>query len=99
MSKKSTKDILGILSSVKPEVKVRYKAEIKGLFGSYASGGTTGESDIDVLVRFEDSADLFDLVGLGLFLQERLHCSVDVVPQDDIRPELRESILKGTIHV
>lgn len=92
-------DILRILSSAKAEARKRYKAEIKGLFGSHARGSTTGESDVDVLVRFEESADLFDLVGLSLFLEEKLHFQVDVVPEDDIRPELKESILEETIYL
>lgn len=93
------KDILKILSSIKAEARKRYKAEIKGLFGSRARGSSTGASDVDVLVRFDESADLFDLVGLSLFLEEKLHCRVDVVPEDDIRPELKESILEETIYI
>jgi len=95
----NSKDILKILASVKAKAKVEYKAEIKDVFGSYSKGNANGESDVDVLVRFEESADLFDLTGLSLFLEERLHCKVDVVPQDDICPELKESILKETIYI
>lgn len=93
------KDILNILSTVKAEVRQRYKAEIRGLFGSQARGSTRGESDVDILVRFDESADLFDLVGLSLFLEEKMRCQVDVVPEDDIRPELKESILEETIYL
>jgi predicted nucleotidyltransferase len=92
-------NILKILSSVKAEAKRRYKAEIMGLFGSHAKGSATRDSDVDILVRFEGTADLFDLVGLSFFLEEMLHCKVDVVPKEDIRSELKESILKETIYI
>lgn len=95
----SNKEILKILSSVKAEVRRRYKAEIKGLFGSHARGNSSRKSDVDVLVRFEESADLFDLVGLSLFLEEKLKSQVDIVPEDDIRSELKESIIKDTIYI
>jgi len=93
------KDILKILSALKAEVSERYKAEIRGIFGSYARDEAGKKSDLDVLVRFDESADLFDLVGLSIFLEEKLKCKVDVVPQDDIRSELRESILEEAIYL
>ena len=40
---------------------------------------------MDVLVHFEDSADLIDFVGLSQFLEEKLKAKIDIVPQDDIR--------------
>ena len=33
-------------------------------------------SDIDVLVEFAEGADMFDLIGLGLFLEEKLFISL-----------------------
>lgn len=34
-----SKEILAILSNSKDEARKRFKAEIKGIFGSYARGG------------------------------------------------------------
>ena len=81
-------DILKTLRVLKPEAKKNYKAEIKGVFGSYARGELHGSSDVDVLVDFADSADLIDFVGLSQFLEEKLNSKVDIVPQGDIRQEL-----------
>jgi predicted nucleotidyltransferase len=92
-------DILKTLRVLKPKAKKNYKAEIKGVFGSYARGELHGSSDVDVLVHFEDSADLIDFVGLSQFLEEKLKSKVDIVPQGDIREELKESILKDTIYL
>ena len=91
------KEILEILEGVKEKVQREYKAEIIGIFGSYARGDEREESDVDVLVNFGDEADLFDLVGLGLFLEEKLHRKVDVVPQGSLREEIKPSVLKDMV--
>ena len=65
---------------MKDDVRYRYDAEIIGIFGSYARGEQTERSDVDVLARFDADATLFDLIGLSLFLEEKLGIGVDVVP-------------------
>ena len=60
----NTKHILTKLRGLKPIITARYKAKEIGLFGSFVRGEQTASSDIDVLVEFEEEADLFDLIGL-----------------------------------
>ncbi len=95
-----TKDkVIQILRSVTDESLLRYKAQIQGIFGSVARGEETEDSDIDVLVDFKENADLFDFVGLSLFLEEKLHRRVDVVPRDTIRSEIRNAVMKEAIYL
>jgi hypothetical protein len=89
----STKDLLVKLRALKPEMAARYKVKEVGLFGSFVRGEQGRASDIDVLVDFEEGADLFDLAGLGLFLEEELQRQADIVPKRALRAELRESVL------
>lgn len=96
---KSREEILKILDDVKGEIKEKYKVEKIGLFGSFVRGVQKPGSDIDVLVRFRDDADLFDLVGLALFLEKKLEQKVDVVPEAALRYELRESVLEQVAYV
>lgn len=50
------------------------------LFGSFASGESTENSDVDLLVYFDEKvASLFDVSGLKLDIQEKLNTKVDVV--------------------
>ena len=93
------KEILSILKVLKSEIRQRYRAEVKGIFGSYVRGEQKTESDIDVLVEFSEGANLLDLTGLSIFLEEKLHCRVDVVPESAIRSELKDSILKETAYI
>ena len=50
------------------------------LFGSFANGENAEESDVDLLVYFDEKvASLFDMSGLKLDIQEKLSTKVDVV--------------------
>ncbi|MEW6716412.1 MAG: nucleotidyltransferase family protein [Chloroflexota bacterium] len=90
-------DILIKLRKLKPIITARYKAKEVGLFGSFVRGKQSASSDIDILVEFEEGADLFDLIGLSLYLEEILQRKVDVVPKRALRAELQESILREVV--
>ena len=68
-------------------IRQKYKAEIKGIFGSYIRSDFHGDSDLDLLVDFDDGADLMDYVNLQRFLEDRLACKVDVVSRRSPREE------------
>jgi predicted nucleotidyltransferase len=91
--------ILKILTDLKGEIRQKYKAQIKGIFGSYARGEQKETSDIDILVDFEEDADLFDFTGLALFLEEKLKIHVDIIPEKSLRKEIKRSVLKEVIRV
>jgi len=92
-------EVLAILHGLWDEARRRYRAEIVGVFGSYARGEAHKRSDLDVLVRFLEGASLFDLVGLADFLEEKLGLKVDVVSERAIRPELKEHILDELVRI
>jgi len=65
------------------------------LFGSYARGDNTPDSDIDILVDLPRGKSLFDLAGLQIDLEEKLQKKVDVVTYRSICPHLKNSILNN----
>ena len=95
----ATEDIFTIIENLKGQADRKYKAEIKGIFGSYVRGDQTSESDIDVLVEFHRDADLFDFVGLSQFLEERLGHKVDVVPLSSLREEIRDYVMSEVVYL
>ena len=99
MKKISQRDVLAKLKALKPEIVMRYRVESLELFGSVVRGEQKETSDIDVLVEFVEGADMFDLVGLGLFLEERLNRKVDIVPKRALRTELHSTVLAEAIPV
>lgn len=91
--------IIASLNSLKDETLSRYKAELKGIFGSYARGEATSDSDIDILVEFLTGATLLDLTGLGNYLEDQLQCKVDIVSQRAVRKELEPYIYKDMVYL
>jgi predicted nucleotidyltransferase len=99
VAQKPLSDILQTLKALKGIARTRYKAELKGVFGSYVRGEQKTGSDLDVLAEFDTGANLIDLIGLSYFLEEKLGCSVDVVPESALRAELKPGILKEAVSV
>jgi len=96
---KSLPKILAILRQLQDEIRQKYRAEIVGVFGSYARDEARQHSDVDILVRFLEGASLFDLVGLAEFLEENLGIKVDIVSERAIRSELQERILSEVVRI
>ena len=99
MEKNSKQNILLKLKNLKEEISARYKVKELKLFGSVAREEQNEMSDIDVLVEFKEGADMFDMIGLGLFLEEELEQKVDVVSKRSLRTELRAKILTEAVAV
>jgi len=97
---KTLKEIKEILESLKEEIRKQYKAEIVGIFGSYVKGKQRKKSDLDVLVKFYEGATIFDLIGLSIFLEEKLGIrKVDVVPYDALREEIKDKVFKEVVYL
>ena len=91
-------EILSLLKNLKSEIKTKYRVKNLGLFGSYVKKELQEASDIDILVDFEEDADLFHLIGLSLFLEENFNVKVDVVSKSALKEELRDNILQEVIY-
>ena len=96
---KTTEEIIELVRNLKKEIEHKYKAEIIGIFGSYARGEQREGSDVDILVKFHKGATLFDLVGLSIFLEEKLGIPVDVVSQNAVKNELKERIYQEVVRI
>ena len=92
-------NLLTKLKELKPAILARFKAKEIGVFGSFVRGEQSATSDVDLLVEFEDDADLFDLMGLAVYLEEVLKRKVDVVSKRALRIELRESVLREVVAI
>jgi hypothetical protein len=95
---KSKEEILDRLKNVKNELKIEYKVNSIGLFGSYVSNNQTANSDIDFLIEFDDDADLFHFVGLTRYLEEIFNSKVDVISKPSLKEELKQQILAEVIY-
>ena len=64
------------------------------IFGSFARGENTKNSDIDILVKLASGKTLLDLAGLKIDLENVLRKKVDVLTYGSIHPLLKSRILK-----
>jgi predicted nucleotidyltransferase len=94
---KSKQEILSFLGTNREKIKQFGVKEI-GVFGSVVRGEETKNSDVDVLVEFENKT--FDSYkNLLFFLEELFESKVDLVMKSAIKPLIRENILSETRYV
>jgi uncharacterized protein len=92
-------DILRQLRTIKPDLESRYPIREMAVFGSYARGEQTEDSDVDVLVDAGRGMTLLDLAGLQIELQDALGLKVDVAMKDGLRPRVALSVLNDVVRV
>ncbi|SPD72107.1 DNA polymerase, beta domain protein region [uncultured Desulfobacterium sp.] len=71
-----------------------------GLFGSFVRGEQTPDSDIDLLVEFEQGRKTFDsFMILCFFLEEVLQHKTELVTVESLSPYIGPHILKEVEYV
>jgi predicted nucleotidyltransferase len=63
-----------------------------GLFGSQARGESSPDSDVDVLVRFDERRSLIDQARVEREIGEAMGRSVDLVTENALSPYLRDKV-------
>jgi uncharacterized protein len=90
--------ILKILRQHKKELQRKYPIHQIGVFGSYARGEATEESDIDVAVEIAGPMGL-SFIAMADEIEELLGKKTDVVPLRSVKPEFLENIKKDLVYV
>jgi hypothetical protein len=70
------------------------------VFGSVARGETRADSDIDILVDldWQHPIGIFEYARLKIYINELLNGSGDVVNRRNLKPLLRDSILRDCVN-
>ncbi|MEA3487628.1 MAG: nucleotidyltransferase family protein [Euryarchaeota archaeon] len=77
----------------------KFGAKRIGLFGSAVRGELKIESDIDILVEFEEDEKFSNLINLYFYLQDLLSRKIDLVTPESISPYLAPYILKEVKYI
>ncbi|MFC1496579.1 nucleotidyltransferase family protein [Candidatus Margulisiibacteriota bacterium] len=72
----------------------RYGIIFLGIFGSYATGSFTPQSDLDLMVRFEDRKSLLEIVRIEREISESIGLKVDLLTEKSINPYIKDRINK-----
>jgi uncharacterized protein len=90
--------ILQKLRQHKPELQRKYPVARLGVFGSYARGEATEQSDIDIAVDITGPMGL-NFVAMAEEIEALFGVKTDVVPSRSIKPEYLPFVEKDIVYV
>ena len=76
-----------------------YSVRSLEIFGSFVRGDASPDSDLDLLVEFDETPTLFRFVRLENELSQLLGIKVDLVMKDSLKPVLGARILAEAIAI
>lgn len=93
-------EIRRILADKKHELRARFHVKNIGIFGSYVRGENADQSDLDILVDFDQPVG-WEVVDLHEFLEAQLGMKVDLVTKGAVtrNPRLWKSIKEDLVNV
>lgn len=91
--------ILSLLASRREDILVRFGVKKLGVFGSAARDDMRSDSDVDILVEFQDAATFDRYMDLKAYLETLLGTAVDLVTEDALKPRMRPHIEKDMVRV
>ncbi len=94
-------DILTFLAREKQELERQYRVAKIGLFGSYARGEETEDSDIDIILEFLPQTENLTEIksSLKALIMKEFGKDVDICREKYLKPYYRNQILKSAIYV
>jgi len=92
-------EVLSFLSSHRRELEERFGISSLALFGSVARDEAGPESDVDILVEFNETPGLAQYMGLKFWLEAGLGRHVDLVMDKALKPWARPLVEAEAIYV
>jgi len=89
---KTLREIMKILSEHKEELRKKYKIKKITIFGSYARGEQKERSDIDLIVDFEETPTLIELLKMEDEIESLLGVKVDLLTEEGVSPFIKPYI-------
>lgn len=90
---------LELIKAHESDMKSKFHVKRIGVFGSHARGDEHAESDVDVIVEFEEGQKTFDnFMDLKFYLEDLFKKKTDLVTHEALRPELKNNILSDAVY-
>ena len=96
---KNLNQIKQILKQQKPYLYEKYGVKEIGIFGSYVRNEQTPQSDLDVLINFEEpiKIGLLGLIGMENYLSDLTGIKVNVAIKKNLKRRIGKHILREVI--
>ncbi len=95
----TTNELIIHLKRVKGELKSRFGIEEIALFGSYARGEATEQSDVDIAILKMQKKDILKRLEAKAFLEAQLNKKIDIGYLDSMQTFIKNRIKKDLIYV
>jgi hypothetical protein len=82
-----------ILQEEMPYLRDRYHVAELGVFGSFVRGENEENSDLDILVKFNEYPSAFEYIDLEDYLSKRLGVQVDLANKETLKKYIGKRIL------
>jgi uncharacterized protein len=92
-------EVLDFFESHKQLIIERFGVKHLPLFGSASRDEAREDSDHYVLVEFEGKETYLNYFDLLFYLEDHLHCEIDLVSRDAVRPQLKPCIENEALYV
>lgn len=91
--KNDLKNIIKVLRKEFPKLETDFNVATLDVFGSYVRCEHSSKSDLDILVTFSKTPDLFRFIELENYLSDLLNIKVDLVMRSALKPNIGKRII------
>jgi len=96
---RDTSEILDQLRGMRHDLKEQYHIKNIGIFGSYSKKLQTEQSDLDLVVEFDEPIGLMAFVHLKNRISNQLNINVDLVTPEGLHPLIRDQVMHEVVYV
>ena len=90
---------LDLLAAHRPVLAERFGVRRLALFGSFARDTAREDSDVDILVGFDQPPTPSAFFGVQFYIEDLLGRPVDLVTETALRPQLRPYVERDAIAI
>ena len=94
----NSQEITNRLQAILPDLRQEYGVRNMWLFGSYIRAEQTADSDVDILITFDNPhLSLIEFIQLEQHLTAVLGIKVDLVERELLKPTIGQNILQEAV--
>ena len=96
---KNIQEILQILKNEMPSLSKKYQIKSLSVFGSYVRDEQNQNSDLDILVSFNEIPSLLEFMQLENYLSDLIGIQVDLVMEKSLKDKVSKVIIQEAVSI